>query len=266
MLKVVTEYNKRLPILTEDGKGFCVNARELHEQLVMNNGKGREFAKWIKERIEKYDFIEFTDYTAGWYKNGVEYKSINVNLDINNSKQMSGAGYSKEYFITIDMAIVLCRTTKHNPNSIELIGYLQNISGKNIEIKEQKRLEYQFGDMLDIITGFKWERQYPIDEGKYRLDFYLPYDLIVEYDEEQHEYQEEKDLERIKYCRDWLANNEGNNDGWKCPVIRVKKGQELEGLNRIVRHLAGFEMFDTQWDYKLEVCDIDNTDSKFQNR
>ena len=112
--------------------------------------------------------------------------------------------------------------------------------------------------MLDKITGFEWKKQYPIDGGKYKLDFYLEGVLIVEYDEGHHKYQKNKDLERIIYCRDWLANNEGEGDNWRCPVIRVNEGQELEGLNKIIRHLAGFEMFDTQWNYNCDVCDLDN--------
>ena len=36
----------------------AVNARELYEFL----GSKRQFANWIKERINKYDFIENVDY------------------------------------------------------------------------------------------------------------------------------------------------------------------------------------------------------------
>lgn len=35
-----------------------VNARELHRWL----GVGRDFSNWIKDRINKYDFIEDLDY------------------------------------------------------------------------------------------------------------------------------------------------------------------------------------------------------------
>ena len=35
-----------------------VNARELHKWL----GVGKFFANWIKDRIEKYDFVENLDY------------------------------------------------------------------------------------------------------------------------------------------------------------------------------------------------------------
>ena len=123
-------------------------------------------------------------------------------------------------------------------------------------MKKLRRSEYEFGYMLEKITGFKWEKQVSIDSGKFFLDFYLKNTLIVEYDEEHHDYSVQQDNERIIFCRNWIAENrEEYDDGWRCPVIRVKKGYELDGLNRIIRHLVGFEMFEEQNNYNLRVCD-----------
>lgn len=47
-------------IRIEDHNGIqTVNARELHESL----GVGRDFTNWIKDRIEKYGFIEGQDFS-----------------------------------------------------------------------------------------------------------------------------------------------------------------------------------------------------------
>ena len=231
-----------IKIQTNEVGENCVSARELHEGL----GNKRQFTDWIKQRITRYSFEENIDY-------------IKVSLVSQNKTGRGGDTKSVDYIITIDMAIVLCRLSRNNPKSIKFIEYFQSKLGKTIEIKEQKKAEYQFGEILDKITGFTWERQYNIDGGKYRLDFYLPNILIIEYDEDYHKYQKEQDEERIRYCRDWLATHENDyDDGWRCPVIRVKKGEELQGLNRIIRHLAGFECFDTQYNYNLECCDIGN--------
>lgn len=55
-LKVIA--NKMLPVYqNENGEKF-VNARELHEQMLV----GKVFAAWIQERIEKYGFIEREDF------------------------------------------------------------------------------------------------------------------------------------------------------------------------------------------------------------
>ena len=50
-----------IKVIQKDFKGDkkrFVNARELHQWL----GVGKFFANWIKDRIEKYDFIEDLDY------------------------------------------------------------------------------------------------------------------------------------------------------------------------------------------------------------
>ncbi len=68
-----------------------VNARELHKWLKV----GRRFADWIKDRIEKYDFEEKTDYfkvkpqdfdftILGNQKNGRGWRCKKYRLYLNN--------------------------------------------------------------------------------------------------------------------------------------------------------------------------------------
>ena len=48
-------------IRIEEKEGIqTVNARELHEFLEV----GRDFSNWIKQRIEKYDFVENQDFAV----------------------------------------------------------------------------------------------------------------------------------------------------------------------------------------------------------
>lgn len=70
--------------ITERNGQRVVSARELH-QFLENK---REFANWIKSRIEKYGFVENQDFTS--FDNIV--------------KRESGATVRKEYALTIDMA------------------------------------------------------------------------------------------------------------------------------------------------------------------
>jgi len=120
--------------------------------------------------------------------------------------------------------------------------------------EEAIRNKINFWNMLDKITGLKWKKQYPINNWKYKLDFYIPYTLIIEYNEP---HQKNIDLKKIIYCRDWLAKYENNDidDGWRCPFIRVKQWNEFEWLNRIIRHLVGFEILDS-YNYNWKVCDL----------
>lgn len=69
--------------ITEKDGQKAVNARELHEFL----GNKREFATWIKQRIEQYGFVENQDYCS--FDNIV--------------KRENGATVRKEYALSIDM-------------------------------------------------------------------------------------------------------------------------------------------------------------------
>lgn len=75
--------NELIKITEQNGKR-AVNARELHQFLESK----QEFANWIKNRIEKYGFIEGQDFTS--FDNFV--------------KRETGSSVRKEYALSIDMA------------------------------------------------------------------------------------------------------------------------------------------------------------------
>lgn len=70
-----------------DGKQ-AINARELHQKL----GSKQEFAHWIRNRIEKYGFVENQDFSS--FDNFV--------------KREKGSSVRKEYALSLDMAKELC--------------------------------------------------------------------------------------------------------------------------------------------------------------
>ena len=74
-----------------------VNARELHKWL----GVGKFFANWIKDRIEKYDFVENLDYfiTIANSGNGLSTQSKGKIVDAKTGKVVA-----KEYVLSVDMA------------------------------------------------------------------------------------------------------------------------------------------------------------------
>lgn len=80
-----------------DEKKRFVNARELHKWLKV----GKFFANWIKDRIEKYDFVENFDYfiTVANFGNGVRKRIDGILID-----EKTGKVISKDYILTIDMA------------------------------------------------------------------------------------------------------------------------------------------------------------------
>ena len=235
-----------------DGESLCeyIEIKNNFNTWLLSNGR-RQIGKLIK-----YNMVKGIDYII---TSTDSEKTKNMS-----AQQMSRQGYKNVIIMTLDCAIQITRTQNGKEKSAEVYKYLISLKGNNKEIvvKEPTRLEYQFGDMLEKITGIEWEKQYhiPREDGRfYRLDFYLENTLIIEYDESYHTNQKEDDLERIKYCRDWLAyNSEYYSGDWRCPVIRVKQGEELEGLNRIITHLIGFERLDG-YNYGEEmnkICDI----------
>lgn len=63
-LKIIA--NDVLPVYENEFGEKFVNARELHDQLMV----GKDFTTWIRDRIDKYGFIENEDYTLTLTKIG----------------------------------------------------------------------------------------------------------------------------------------------------------------------------------------------------
>ncbi len=74
-----------------------VNARELHRWL----GVGKFFANWIKDRIEKYDFVENLDYFITIAKSG---NGLNAHKTGKIVDAKTGKVVAKEYVLSVDMA------------------------------------------------------------------------------------------------------------------------------------------------------------------
>jgi len=108
--------------------------------------------------------------------------------------------------------------------------------------------EYKFKEMLEtIFTRTEILYQYKI--GDYRVDFYFPdMGIIVEYDEEHHLRQLEKDKERENAILEIMKHNivtgydytvESNENLERVDkeeitkILRIKKGDELNGLREL---------------------------------
>ena len=74
-----------------------VNARELYRWLKV----GRDFSNWIKDRIDKYDFVEDLDYfiTIAKFGNGLNAHKTGKIVDAKTGKVLP-----KDYVISVDMA------------------------------------------------------------------------------------------------------------------------------------------------------------------
>ncbi len=96
MTKDIININVVQKTINNEKKRF-VNARELHKWLKV----GKFFANWIKDRIEKYDFVENLDYfiTVANSGNGIRERADGILVD-----KKTGKVIPKDYILTIDMA------------------------------------------------------------------------------------------------------------------------------------------------------------------
>ena len=92
------------------------------------------------------------------------------------------------------------------------------------------RHEHCFGELLkrclkDICN---FTCQYTPNSVKHKIDFYEPnFNLAIEYDEEHHTYNYDLDNNRQKEIENILG----------CKFIRIKKGNEIEGINYIIKEV-----------------------------
>lgn len=83
--------NDIVPIYENETKDKLINARELHSALKSK----RQFANWIKQRIEKYEFVENEDFI--WFNKFVKPENSSY-----------GNKTLIEYYLTIDTAKEIC--------------------------------------------------------------------------------------------------------------------------------------------------------------
>ena len=79
-----------IPIYVNNSKERLINARELHREL----GNKRKFADWIKQRVEKYNFLKNQDF-------------ITFHKFVKRGENNLGSKLT-EYYVTMDMAKELC--------------------------------------------------------------------------------------------------------------------------------------------------------------
>ena len=102
-----------VPIYENETKEKLINARELHKEL---NNK-RQFADWIKQRIDKYKFLENQDFVK-----------LHNFVMVGNLKRPQ-----IDYYLTIDMAKELCMV-ENNENGRKIRRYFIEVEKRYREI------------------------------------------------------------------------------------------------------------------------------------
>lgn len=105
------------------------------------------------------------------------------------------------------------------------IAEVLEMDTENLVIAGECSKEYEFGELLDSIIpkGVQIDKQFVI--GEYRLDFYLPYlELIIEFDEHEHEFKQLVDKKRENKIKEYLPNVQ---------FIRVNETDIYSGIKQI---------------------------------
>jgi phage anti-repressor protein len=76
--------NELVPVLEYQGRQM-VNARDLHQRLEV----GKDFSTWIKDRIEKYGFLEGEDFSPNLGKSTGGRPGIDYLLTLNMAKEIA---------------------------------------------------------------------------------------------------------------------------------------------------------------------------------
>lgn len=145
---------------------------------------------------------------------------------------------------------------QHPQNKLWFSEYLLTRQGKEIIESKFKyntrnaRFEYKFYNLLkEFFPNENIIYQMPV--LNFKVDFYLPFaNMIIEYDEQHHNYSTEKDEIRIKEIRKEIMEkisqgiplfegDEAEYSPWLkdmdiLHVIRVKEGEEIKGIREIL--------------------------------
>lgn len=137
----------------------------------------------------------------------IKRKIIHYNLDVLFNVAMKG-----QYFDEINKIIDFARTNSINRNLYKVVPVKERNFGE--------LLMETFKDVIEIIPQYK--------VGNYFIDFYFPkVNLAVEFDEKHHKKQIKNDKIRQTYIGKQL----------KAQFIRVNDGEELQGLNQVVKYV-----------------------------
>lgn len=152
-----------ISIIEANGKQ-AVNARDLHAFL----GTKRDFSTWIKDRIDKYDFVENQDYQTIKFdspnlvnqKRGGDRRSIEYALSISMAKELSmienndRGKQARKYFIACESKLMESKNKALPENYLEALKALVESEEKKQALElENKKLAQANQHNRDVIDG-----------------------------------------------------------------------------------------------------------------
>lgn len=136
-----------LKIITLDDTQ-CVSARDLHASLSI----GRDFSTWIKERIEKYEFIEGKDFSPKMGKSTGGRPTVEYYLSLSMAKELAIVENNekgrqiRQYLIKVEQAwntpeMIMARALQVSNKAIHSLTEQLSLAEKTIE-EQKPKTEY----------------------------------------------------------------------------------------------------------------------------
>ena len=141
-----------VPIYENEYKEKLINARELHN--ILENK--RQFANWIKQRIEQYEFIENKEF-------------IRFNNFVKGDENGFGNKTTIEYYLTLDMAKELCMV-ENNRIGKKLRLYFIEVEKRYRNILNSTNNTNQLIDIMQNAINYMKENNIRVDNLEIGLD------------------------------------------------------------------------------------------------
>lgn len=146
--KIVNISKTNLEIITRDDTQY-INARDLHASL----GVGRDFSTWIKERIEKYGFIEGKDFSPKLGESTGGRPTIEYDLSLSMAKELAIVENNekgkqiRQYLIKVEQAwntpeMIMARALQVSNKTIHLLHERLALAERTIEVQKPKAEYY----------------------------------------------------------------------------------------------------------------------------
>lgn len=197
-----------------------------------------KYTHWVKKIFKSCSMVQNVDFIE---------KIHTVKIEGTNISQKR-----TDHEIEIESCRKIVFNTKNIEKSEKFYSIISEELGENFAIVKPIRKEFEFEKMIDEIIkpfGFEIEKQFSIINGRYKIDFIIAGYIAVEYDECHHESQKEKDIERMKNIDRYI---EIVNGDYELKWIRVKEGNEMNGIHEIIKELVCSESLSC-WDEKEDI-------------
>ena len=214
--------NELIKITTDEKGQQLVSAKELYLGLGLDKS---HWSRWYTQNIIKNTYF-------------------NENIDWFSKDIIIYGNKTMDFLISLSMAIHLINSAKTitSNSKIKLLNVIENSTKYVIDVTSKAEIKFK-EDLFVFLKPFDVpiETQVSVCENKYRLDFVVNGNIVVEYDEEHHDYRSTEDNIRTREVNEWY--NKKTNGFSELIWVRVKKGNEINGFGEIAFKIAEQQAF-----------------------